>query len=85
MTVELHGQAFNATWKANRIGRLLPPFLTRLLERYVAYSHRPGVPRVPSALVPAPITEARAPDYELPDEAAAPPTIPTDVAPTEVL
>jgi len=46
-------QAFNATYKANRIGRLLPPFLTRLLERYAAYSHRPGIPRVPSALLPA--------------------------------
>lgn len=46
-------QAFNATFKANRIGRLLPPFLTRLLERYAAYSHRPGIPRVPSALLPA--------------------------------
>ena len=45
-------QAFNATFKANRIGRLLPPFLTRLLERYAAYSHRPGIPRVPSALLP---------------------------------
>src|SRR6185437_4502294 len=29
---DLKVQAFNATWKANRIGRLLPPFLTRLLE-----------------------------------------------------
>ena len=45
-------QAWNATWKGLRIGRLLPPFLTRLLERYAAYSHRPGIPRVPSVLVP---------------------------------
>lgn len=43
---------FNAAFKAKRIGRLLPPFLTRLLERYAAYSHRPGVPRVPTALMP---------------------------------
>lgn len=53
--------AFNAdlrvepwgTWKTKRIGRLLPPFLTRLQQRYAAYSHRPGLPRVPSALVTA--------------------------------
>jgi hypothetical protein len=46
-------QAYNATYKAARIGRLLPPFLTRLLERYAAYSHRPGIPRVPTALLPS--------------------------------
>lgn len=40
-------------WKKKRIGRLLPPFLTRLLERYAAYSHRPGLPRIPSALLDA--------------------------------
>jgi hypothetical protein len=45
-------QEYNATWKGYRIGRLLPPFLTRLLERYASYSHRPGIPRVPSALLP---------------------------------
>lgn len=43
---------FTATWRQNRIGRLLPPFLTRLLERYASYFQRPGIPRVPSALVP---------------------------------
>ncbi len=45
-------QKFNAEYRGYRIGRLLPPFLTRLLERYAAYSHRPGIPRVPSALLP---------------------------------
>ncbi|MET4730669.1 hypothetical protein ABIE09_004489 [Lysobacter enzymogenes] len=45
-------QNFTADFKNKRIGRLLPPFLTRLLERYAAYSHRPGIPRVPSALLP---------------------------------
>lgn len=48
---DLRVQAFNSTWRGYRVGRLLPPFLTRLLERYAAYSHRPGIPRVPSALV----------------------------------
>lgn len=42
----------NKGWKDKRIGRLLPPFLTRLLERYAAYSHRPGLPRVPWVLIP---------------------------------
>lgn len=51
---DLKPEKWNAGWKAKRIGRLLPPFLTRLLERYASYSHRPGIPRVPSALVPAP-------------------------------
>jgi hypothetical protein len=40
------------TWgdyKAKRIGRLLPPFLTRLQQRYSAYSQRPGLTRVPKA------------------------------------
>ena len=41
------------SWKNDRIGRLLPPFLTRLLERYAAYSQRPGLPRVPAELLPA--------------------------------
>jgi len=70
---DLKVQEWNATWKAKRIGRLLPPFLTRLLERYASYAHRPGIPRVPSALVPAPaqVTEAPAPACELRDEVAA--------------
>lgn len=45
---------FGTTMRDQRIGRLLPPFLTRLLERYAAYAQRPGIPRVPSALIPAP-------------------------------
>ncbi len=55
---------YNATWRGYRIGRLLPPFLTRLLERYASYFQRPGIPRVPSALVPprpdAPVVNADA-------------------------
>lgn len=39
--------------KGNRIGRVLPPFLTRITQRYAAYSHRPGLPRIPSALMPS--------------------------------
>ncbi len=36
--------------KAKRIGRLLPPFVTRVQQRYAAYVQRPGMPRIPSAL-----------------------------------
>jgi hypothetical protein len=39
-------------WKARRIGRLLPPFLTRLQQRYSAYLQRPGVTRIPASLLP---------------------------------
>jgi hypothetical protein len=34
-------------WKAKRIGRLLPPFLTRLQQRYSDYLQRPGLTRIP--------------------------------------
>jgi hypothetical protein len=36
-------------FKDKRIGRLLPPFLTRLLQRYSSYIQRPGLTRVPVA------------------------------------
>ena len=31
-----------------RIGRLLPPYITRIQQRYAAYLHREGLPRIPS-------------------------------------
>ena len=37
-----------------RIGRLLPPFLTRLQQRYAAYMQRPGLSRLPTVAFPAP-------------------------------
>jgi len=45
------------TWgeyKGKRIGRILPPFLTRLQQRYSAYLQRPGLTRVPEAALTAP-------------------------------
>jgi hypothetical protein len=39
-------------WMANRIGRLLPPYLTRLQQRYSAYLQRPGLSRIPKAALP---------------------------------
>lgn len=69
-------QEWNTAWKAKRIGRLLPPFLTRLLERYASYSHRPGIPRVPSALVPATLAaEESSPACELPDAVTPPASV----------
>ena len=50
--IKIQKWAGQSGWKNKRIGRLLPPFLTRLLERYAAYSHRPGLPRVPTVLLP---------------------------------
>lgn len=52
---DLKVKKYDATLQGQRMGRLLPPFLTRLLERYAAYAHRPGIPRVPSALIPVPV------------------------------
>lgn len=33
-----------------RVGRMLPPFITRVQQRYAAYMQRPGMPRIPPAL-----------------------------------
>lgn len=42
-------------FKDKRIGRLLPPFSTRVQQRYASYLQRPGIPRIPrEALPPAP-------------------------------
>lgn len=35
-----------------RVGRMLAPFLTRVTQRFAAYSHRSGLPRIPAALMP---------------------------------
>ncbi|MBB3885308.1 hypothetical protein ABQE95_01360 [Xanthomonas campestris pv. campestris] len=36
-----------------RVGRMLAPFLTRVTQRFGAYSHRSGLPRIPTALMPS--------------------------------
>lgn len=68
-------------YRDKRIGRLLPPFLTRLLERYAAYLQRPGIPRVPAALFPTQPTEAAAPIDECAACEAESPTAPESAAP----
>ncbi|MDR0613316.1 MAG: hypothetical protein LBG45_07550 [Dysgonamonadaceae bacterium] len=38
-------------WKTYRIGTLLPPFITRLIQKYVAYMQRQGLPRIPEEAI----------------------------------
>jgi hypothetical protein len=64
-------------WMGHRIGRLLPPYLTRLQQRYSAYLQRPGLSRIPKAalpVIPALIPAAPAPDPAV--SAPAPAKIP---------
>ena len=58
LTIEASGP-----WiKDHRIGRLLPPYLTRLQQRYSAYLQRPGLSRVPKGAWPIiPATPAAPP------------------------
>ncbi len=60
-------------WMANRIGRLLPPYLTRLQQRYSAYLQRPGLSRIPKTALPI-IAPPATPS-------AAPPAAPTAPVP----
>lgn len=65
---DLRVEKWNA-WKDKRKGRLLMPFLSRIVQRYAAYSQRPGLPRLPPALL-----ERIKPDD---DAGTAPDTAPT--------
>ena len=73
----------SGAWIADRKGRLLPPYLTRLQQRYAAYLQRPGLSKIPkAALPPTPLSPASAatpvppaaptkPDATAPENAAA--------------
>jgi hypothetical protein len=39
-------------WKDKRIGRLIPPYSTRLLQRFGAFIQRVGLARIPEQAVP---------------------------------
>lgn len=39
--------------KNQHIGRLLPPFITRVTQKYGLYIHRQGLPRLPKEVIPA--------------------------------
>lgn len=43
-----------------RIGRLLPPFVTRVQQRCASYLQRPGMPRIPDVFHPPPEEPAQA-------------------------
>lgn len=38
-------------WKQYRIGTLLPPFITKLIQKYAAYMQRQGLPRIPEEAI----------------------------------
>lgn len=37
--------------KSSRIGRLLPPYISRVQQRYALYMHRHGLPRIPDEAI----------------------------------
>lgn len=39
------------TKQINRIGCLLPPYITKIQQRYALYIHRQGLPRIPDAAI----------------------------------
>lgn len=41
-----------ANWKDKRIGRVIPPYITHITQKYGLYVHRQGLPRVPKEIVP---------------------------------
>jgi hypothetical protein len=67
--------------KVKRVGRLLPPFLTRLQQRYSAYLQRPGLSRLPSVAFPSP---AAAPTVPAIETVAAVETVVAPALPPEV-
>ena len=52
--------------KEKRIGRLLPPFITRVTQKYGLYIHRQGLPRLPKEVLPAvaPIDDDNKDEFE---------------------
>lgn len=51
------------TWgelKAKRIGRLLPPYITHIQQRYALYLQRAGLPRIPESALSVPSDKAEA-------------------------
>lgn len=59
----LHGK-FKGDSRLRRLGRVLPPFLTKITQRYAAYSHRPGLPRIPSVLIPPKVEATTVPPID---------------------
>lgn len=40
------------TWKSQRVGRLLHPYVTRIQQRYALFLQRQGLPRIPGEAIP---------------------------------
>jgi hypothetical protein len=51
---KLYTQKWRDLKENKRVGRLLPPFLTRLQQRYSSYLQRPGLSRLPNAAFHSP-------------------------------
>lgn len=79
--------------KANRVGRLLPPYLTRLQQRYSSYLQRPGLSRLPEELFPEPPSDdetvtpvaAQGVEYALAPDEVEPVTAPLAEVPAEAI
>lgn len=39
-------------FKDKRIGRIIPPFITHITQKYGLYVHRQGLPRIPTEIIP---------------------------------
>lgn len=39
-------------WKNKRIGRIIPPYVTYITQKYGLYIHRQGLPRLPQEIIP---------------------------------
>jgi hypothetical protein len=59
---ELHQKPWDGL-KDDRIGRLLPPFLTRIQQRYSAYLMRPGLPKIPTEAMPQAVLDRASSDF----------------------
>ncbi|MED5615788.1 hypothetical protein [Janthinobacterium sp. P210005] len=69
-------------WKASRIGRLVPPFSTKLQQRFAAYIQRVGLSRIPPHAVPP---DTSAPDAEVEPASAAEPPLSSTAAVASVV
>lgn len=67
---DLHQKAWSEM-KDKRVGRLLPPFSTRIQQRYSAYLQRAGLPKIPKAAMPDEVL-AKVPPAAAPIADAAP-------------
>lgn len=46
-------------WKAKKVGRILPPIINHITERYSLYVQRQALPRIPKEIVPNALEEGK--------------------------